>query len=146
MNLPRKRVSSEVLKRGYSDDEVANIYELGRFLLENGDLRRAEAIFGGLVELVPDFAPAWLGMAYLKVQGQDFEGAVQMVRHCLRVSPRNKEGMLFLVACVLSTGDMSTAGTYLGELGEMIESGELDDPLLVRFYKMQLARYQTRGA
>lgn len=145
MNLPRKRVPSEILKRGYSDDEVANIYELGRFLLENGDLRRAEAIFAGLVDLLPDFSPAWLGMAYLKAQGQDFEAAVQLLRSCLRISPQSKEAMLMLVACVLCTGDVSTAGTYLGEIGDLIESGELDDPSLIRFYKMQLARYQTRA-
>ena len=140
----RKRLASEVLKRGYSDEEVANIYELGRLSLENGNIRRAEAIMSGLVEVAPDFSSAWLGMAYIHIQNRDFEAALQATRQALKVDPNFSPAMLYLVACLLTTGDYSSAGTYLGEIGEMIESGGLDDPSMVRFYRTQLARYQNR--
>lgn len=140
----RLRQPSEVLKRGYSDEEISAIYELGRLSLENGDLRRAEAIMSGLTEVAPDFACAWLGMAYLHIQNQDFEAALTATRQALRVDPNFVEATLFLVTCLLTTGDVNSAGTYLGELGEMIESGAIEDPLMIRFYRTQLARYQNR--
>lgn len=140
----RKRQASEVLKRGYSDEEIANIYELGRLSLENGNLRRAEAILGGLVEVAPDFACAWLGMSYIHIQNQDYEAALQTTRQALKIDPNFNQATLYLVACLLTTGDYSSAGTYLGELGELIESGGMDDPSMVRFYRTQLARYQNR--
>lgn len=144
MDLVRKRVASEVLKRGYSDEEVAHIYELGRLSLENGDLRRAEAIMVGLTEVAPDFSSAWLGLAYIHIQNRNFEAAVQSTRQALKVDPGSREAMLYLIACLLTTGDYSSAGTYLGELSEMIESGTLEDPNMLRFYRTQLARYQSR--
>lgn len=140
----RKRSPSEILKRGYSDEEIANIYELGRLSLENGNLRRAEAILVGLVEVAPDFASAWLGMSYIHIQNRDFEAALQTTRQALKIDPNFHQATLYLIACLLTTGDYSSAGTYLGELGELIESGGLDDPGMLRFYRTQLARYQTR--
>jgi hypothetical protein len=55
------------------------------------------------------------------------------------------EAMLYLVAIALTMGDLSTAGTYLGEVREAIEAGTISNQHIVRFYKMQLARYQARG-
>jgi Tfp pilus assembly protein PilF len=140
----RKRTTSDVLKRGYSDEEIANIYELGRLSLENGNLRRAEAIMSGLTEVAPDFSCAWLGMSYIHIQNGDVDAALQTTRQALKIDPNFKEALLYLVSCLLTTGDYSSAGTYLGEIGELIESGSLDDPGMIRFFKTQLARYQTR--
>lgn len=144
MDSLRKRQPSEVLKRGYTDEEIAALYELARLSLENGDLRRGEAIMHGLTEVAPDFSPAWLGMAYIHIQNQDFEAGLIATRQALKIDPGFQEAMLYLVACLLTTGDFSSAGTYLGELGEMIESGALESPNMLRFYRAQLARYQTR--
>lgn len=144
MNLPRKRVPSEVLKRGYSDDEVICMYDLGRMLLEHGELRRAEAIFQGLTEVAPDFAPPWLGLAFVQFHAGSIEVAQQSVKRALKAAPQSQEALLFLVTCLLSAGDYSSAGTYLGEIGEMIDEGELEDPAKIRFFKLQLARYQNR--
>ncbi len=145
MNLIRKRSPSEVLRRGYSDEEISHLYELGRLSLEGGDIRRAEAIFVGLTEVAPDFSSAWLGLACIHMQNRNWESALQCTRAALKVDQNSAAAMLYLVTCLLTTGDFSSAGTYLGELGEMIESGSLEDPQLLRFYRMQLARYQNRG-
>lgn len=139
-----RRSPSEVLKRGYSDEEVGHIYELARLSLENGDLRRAEVILNGITEVAPEFWPAWLGMSCVYVQNRAYEEAVYAARQALRLQPECNEAMLFLIACLLTTGDFSAAGTYLGEIGEKIESGAALHPNLVRFYKGQLARYQSR--
>jgi tetratricopeptide (TPR) repeat protein len=137
------RRPSELLKRGYSDQEIANIYELGRFFLENGDLRRAEEIFNGIVIIAPDFAPAWLGVAYLRIQNRNFDEAVTATKQALRSEPDSLVAMLYLVACLLVVGDFNSAGTYLGEVAERIEGKEVH-PNILRFFKNQLVRYQQR--
>lgn len=145
MEEERKRSPSEVLKRGYSDEEVSHIYELGRLSLENGNFHRAEAIMSGLIEIVPDFAPAWLGMTYIHMQNHNIEAASATAEHALRLDADSAEALLFLVSCLLSSGDFSTAGTYLGEVGERVDAGLIDHPNLLRFYRSQLARFQNRS-
>ncbi len=134
----------ETSRRGYSDEEIDSIYELARFSAENGDLRRAEVILSGLVEVAPDFAPAWLGMSYLHVQNQSFEAAANAAKNALRINPQMVEAELFLAACQLTLGDYNAAGTLLGEVQEKIEEGQVDNPNVVRFFRMQMARYENR--
>ena len=146
MNLIRKRVPSEILKRGYSDEEILHIYELGRLFLENGDLSRGEAVMHGLNEIAPDFSPAWLGMSYIHFHSKNLEQAVECARKAVKLDPNFNEALLTMVAALMSLGDYNTAGTYLGELGEKVETSVIDDPKVIRFYRAQLARYQTRQA
>ena len=61
------------------------------------------------------------------------------------MNPDFTEAMLFLATCLLTNGDYNAAGTYLGEVGEKIESGMVDSPTVIRFFKGQLARFQNRG-
>ena len=143
-NLNEKRSPSEVLKRGYADEEIAHIYELGRLCLENGDIRRAETVLSGVTQIAPEFAPAWLGMAYVHIQNRSLDDAIFAARQALRLDPDFTEALLYLIACLLTTGEHTAAGTYLGEVGEKIESGTVIHPNLVRFYKAQLVRYQNR--
>jgi len=142
-NAEEKR-PSEVLKRGYSDHEIAHIYELGRLFLENGDLRKAEAVLHGITEIAPEFASGWLGMAYVHIQNKSNDEAVYAARQALRIDPDFTEAMLFLISCLLTAGDYNSAGTYLGEVGEKIESGAVDHPNIIRFYGAQMARYTNR--
>ena len=121
------------------------MYELGRRWLENGDLRRAEAIMGGLTEIVPDLPLGWLGMSYLHGINKDWDAAIFAARQALRVDPELVAAMLFLIAFLLTTGDVQSAGTYLGEVQERIESGIATDADEVRFFRAQLARYQGRA-
>jgi len=144
MEVPRQRVPSEVLKRGYSDEELSHIYELGRFFLENGDLRRGEVIMHGIAEIAPEFSAAWLALSYVQFVNKEIDAAMNFAKRALRVDPDSTEAMLVLVAGLLSSGDFNAAGTYLGEIGEKIEAGLVDDPGAVRFYRAQLARYQSR--
>jgi len=139
----RPRSPSEVLKRGYSDDELAHIYALGRFCLENGDLRRAEGIMFGINEVAPDFAPAWLGACVIHILNKNQEGALTAARQALRADSGSVEAMLFLICCLLGARDFNAAGSYLGEVGELIDAGSVDNPHLLRFYRAQFARYQN---
>ncbi|MCB0339917.1 MAG: hypothetical protein KDD53_09945 [Bdellovibrionales bacterium] len=140
----RSRKLSDVLKRGYSDEEVSHVYELGRLYLESGDLAKADSIFQGIVVVAPDFWPAWLGLSYIAVVTERFDQALNSARSALRVMPDSVEAVLFLVSSLISSGDFNTAGSYLGEIAEKIESGGVDNPNVIRFYRAQLARYENR--
>lgn len=144
MKPPRQRLNSEVVKRGYSDEEVAHLYELARFSLENGHTRRAESITVGLVEVAPEFGPAWLALSFIHIQNASYDAAISAAKQALKIDPQSLAGMLFLVTCYLNTGDFNSAGTLLGEVGERIDSGAAGDPSVVRFYRAQLARFQAR--
>ena len=132
-------------RRKYSDDEVNDMYRLGKLWLETGQHKRAEAIMSGLNEIAPEFAPAWLGTAFLRSSSGNYDGALLAINSALRIEPESAEAMLYLVAVSMTVGDVSTAGTYLGEVGEAIEQGKIAHQNVIRFYKMQLARYQARG-
>lgn len=134
----------EPLRRSYSEDEIESIYELARFTAENGDLLRAEVILTGLVEVAPDYAPAWLGMSFIHAQKKAFDAAIKAAQNALRANPEMVEAELFLISCYLTNGDLNAAGTILGEVGEKIEGGLVDNPEAVRFYRMQLARFENR--
>ena len=132
-------------RRSYSDEEIAQIYELARLCLENGDLKRAEALFVGLSVIAPKLAVAWLGVSYVRVYAKDWEGATHAARKAVSIEPPSVEALLFLSAMLLNVDDLSAAGTYLGEVQDLIEAGAVQHPHLIRFYKVQLARYQSRG-
>lgn len=144
MKAVRERLPSEVIKRGYTDEELAQLYELARFSVEIGQLRRAEVILQGLVEVAPDYVPAWLGLCVVHLARKSHDQALQASQHAVRIAPSSLEAMLLLIACLLITGDFTTAGAYLGEVGERLESEMVDNPALNRFYRLQLARYQYR--
>ena len=117
---------------------------MARLFLENGDLRRAETIITGVIEIAPDFTAAWLASAYVLLQRIDYQGAVTSAKNALRSEPDGVLACLMLVVALFAQGDYSAAGTYLGEIGEKIESGAVDDPRIIRFYKGQLARYKSK--
>ena len=119
MDLPARR-ASDLPRRSYSLEEIVDIYELGRLWLETGQHRRAEAIMTGLNEVAPDFAPAWLGTAFLRGIAGNHESALKAAKSALKYEPESVEAMLYTAAISLTVGDFSTAGTYLGEVGERI--------------------------
>ena len=134
-----------VARATYADEEVSSIYRLGRFFLENGEVTRAEPLMLGLVEVAPHFAPAWLGVAYVAAMKGELEHALSAARQALKIDGESVEVQLFLIAGLLSAGDYNAAGSYLGEVQEKIDRGEVADPDHVRFYQGQLARYQYRA-
>lgn len=141
----RKRSPSEVLRRGYSDEEILEIYEMALIWLEVGDLRRAEAVLTGLTEIAPDIAHPWLALAYVYVTAGRHEEAIACSRQTLRLDPDSIPAMLYLITLHITTNDMNSAGTYLGEVQERVESGLVHNQYHVRYFTLQLARYQSHS-
>ena len=129
----------------YSDEEVLDMYALGRMWLESGQVRRAETVMNGLNAVAPTFVPAWLGTALVQGTLGNIEGAQDAARRALKLQPDSAEAMMFIVVTALTLGDSSTAGAFLGEIGDLIEQGKMREPNMIRLYRMQMARYQNRG-
>ena len=144
MSRSDESASPETLKRNYSVEEVDNIYELARFSIENGDMIRAEVILAGLVQAAPYYAPAWLAMSFIHAQAQAVDQAIDAARKALKAEPAMVEAELFLAAYLMTAGDYNAAGTLLGEVNEKIEAGQVDNPGIVRFFRIQMARFESR--
>jgi tetratricopeptide (TPR) repeat protein len=137
-------LQSEFLKRGYSLEEVEHIYALGRLYLESGNLRQASLIFDGLVDVVPHFTPALLARAIIALFQREYTDAADAAKRAFTADPHSVEALLLLVLSLFGLNDYNSAGTYLGEVRDAIESGNLTDKQLLRVYRMLLARYRSR--
>ncbi len=140
---PRERKLSDVLKRGYSDEELSHLYELGRFYLESGKTAKAAKIFAGVTSVAPEFVPAWLGLFCVDFAQSNLEAAQQHAEEARKLAPQAPLPALFLVSVLLANNDLAAAGALLGEVGETLEAVRDNDQDLIRFYKMQLARFQS---
>jgi hypothetical protein len=130
----------------YSDGERDAVHALGVFFLELADVARAEIIFRGLVEIDPGFAPGRLGLAYVKAVAGKWDEVEAQSRFVLDREPRNPGALLFGVISAMHLGERTSAGSRLGEFGELIDAGaELDSEQLL-VYRSQLIRYQGSGA
>lgn len=143
MNFPVNKSPSEVLRRGYTDTELANIYALARLLLEGGDLGRASVVLKGVREIAPEYTPAWLASAYTAMEQGELESALAFSQRAIELEPGNVTALLYLICCLLTLGDTHSAGSYLGEVGERL-SGDITDQQLLRLYRSQLARYREQ--
>ena len=142
-------MSSDVVRQGaqrssYSADELVDIYALGKMWLETGQVRKAEVIMQGLTAVAPDFLPGWLGMSVVQSTLGNIEAALAAAQRALKLDAQSAPAMMCVVVASLTMNDMSTAGTLLGEVGELIEAQRVTDPNVTRLYKMQLARYQSK--
>lgn len=136
--------SASLVKREYSKDELELLYELARFHLEGGKIRAAETILEGLVAVAPDYADAWLAKSYVSVIDQDYDAAIFASRQVLRIEPTYAAANIILTSCFLRSEDYHAAGTHLGEVAELIESGAVTDKNIIRMYKMLLLKFQNK--
>jgi tetratricopeptide (TPR) repeat protein len=117
------------------------MYALARFFLETGSFQRAESVLKGIIEIAPDHSNSKLAMAYLGLVRSRLEDTLRYTRQVLDSSPDSALAMLYLVMASLTAGDLQTAGAYLGEIGDLISEGAVDDGYLERLYRAQMVRY-----
>jgi predicted Zn-dependent protease len=131
-------------RSSYSSDEIVDIYALGKMWLETGQVKKAEVIMHGLNCVAPEFLAGWVGMSVVQSTLGNIEGALAAAQRALKIDPQSAQAMLCVVVASLNMNDMSTAGTLLGEVGDLIDAQSVTDPNVTRLYKMQLARYQSK--
>ena len=138
------QVLPELRRKGYALEEIDTIFELGKLYLKSGNIKAAENIMQGLISVMPDYLPAWLGLSYIHAINNDHDAALFAARQAVRIDANSSLAQLYLVSALLTVGDYNSAGTYLGELNDKIENGLIDNSFEIRFYKTQLLRYQSR--
>ena len=136
--------SNSAPRANYSKEELSDIYALAKMWLETGQIKRAEVAVKGLTTVAPEFMPGWLARCVVESSLGNVESALQAARRALKLQPESATAMMLIVTASLTIGDISTAGTYLGEVGELVEQGKIAEPNLIRLFKMQMARY-TQG-
>ncbi len=135
-----------VQQRNYSSEEIQAIYSLAFFQLDIGQHRIADTVLEGLTEVAPDFHPAWLAKAFVKMLLDDFESGRTCCEKVLKIEPNCPEALVYLILCCFQSGDRQSAGTYLGELGERISAGLIESPNISELYKALMLRYQSENA
>jgi predicted Zn-dependent protease len=128
-------------RSSYSKEELVDMYALTKMFLETGQIKRAEVIARGLTTVAPEFVPGWLALSVVSATQGNIETALEAGRKALKYQPDSTAAMMLIVTSAMTLGDLGTAGTYLGELKEMIDQGSISDPNVLRLYKMQMARY-----
>lgn len=131
-------------KHSYAEDEIHALYDLVLMCLEAGEIKRASTIAQGLVIIAPKFVPGYLALSYIHCIAGEFQDAYEVSTKAYRLAGDDSQVALFYATTALTVGDAQSAGTVLGEVGEMIESNALISPNITRLYKLQLARFQTR--
>lgn len=139
--MSKSSTSSEMQRTSYSKEELADIYALAKMSLETGQVKRAEVIVRGLTTVAPEFVPGWLALAVCHSTLGNIDAAQDAARRALKMQPDSAAAMMLLVTAALTLGDMGTAGTYLGEVSDLVEQGRIADPNLLRLFKMQMARF-----
>ena len=142
-NSEQKRTLSTALKRGYSENELAHMYELARFLLETGGIEDGTVILKGINAVAPNYVPALLALCHVHVISKNHTKALQLASRAVELEPESVDARLFLISAHLLVRDLQTAGTMLGEVGEAIESGINISSAALRLYRAHRARFET---
>jgi Tfp pilus assembly protein PilF len=133
--------AGESSRSSYSKEELVDMYALAKMFLETGQIKRAEVIARGLTTVAPEFVPGWLAWSVVSASLGNIEAAFEAARKALKYQSDSAAAMMLIVTTAMTLGDLSTAGTYLGEVKEMIDQGSISDPNVLRLYRMQMARY-----
>lgn len=141
--LPRARKPSELLKRGYSEEEIVALYELGRFLIESGDLFRAEVVLKGLTVVAPDNIWPKTALSYIALMQKNFDVALTRADDALKLNPHQAEALLYKSTALLELGELSEAGMHLGELQDNENALSQQSK---RLLKILLARFEHSSA
>jgi len=135
---------SSTEKYSYAEEEIHSIYDLVILSIEAGEIQRAMILAQGLCVIAPKFAPAFLVLSYVHCLNSEFQDAYEASTKAYRLASEDPSVALFFATTALMVGDAQSAGTVLGEVGEMIEGNVLTSPNITRLFKLQLARFQTR--
>lgn len=99
------------------------LYNLGRLYLETGRIDTARFIFDGILEERPNYAFAIAGLAAVKAETGDYDGAAALYRQAYREEPRQEflEGMLEVYT---SSGKTSEAKATLEKIRRAYEDAD----------------------
>lgn len=108
------------------------------FLAESGKLGEARTLLEEITRNVPDYLPAWRGLAYLAIVEKKFDGAKSALDKIFSRDPGNYEARLTLAQMLMTQGESAKAIEELIALGKQFPAMADDKFLLGQAY-LQLA-------
>lgn len=113
--------------KGYSDEELYEISQLGYLLFLNGRLREAQTMFEGLVAVDPrnEYYYRALGVVYHR-QG-DAERAIRQFTHAITVAPRSVQAYVNRAEVHIARRDFARA---LADLKDASQLGPSQHPVV----------------
>ena len=141
----RQKALSEHIRRGYSNNEIEELFALAHLFLSIGSIHKAETILKGVVNIAPSYSAAFLGLSYVSIMKEDISEAIKHAETALVADTDSIEAILYLAALLMTSGDNARAGAFIGEAGEMLEKAQLKNASVRKFYNMQLTRYQANS-
>lgn len=108
---PKARTLAEA--RGYSDDDLFGLAEIGHAYFKSGGLRLAQVIFEGLAATKPNEAYFHLSLGLVRDYLGDKAGAKSSYERAAQLAPRDPHADLNLAELCLETADLRGAQALL---------------------------------
>lgn len=102
---------------GSPEQRAQSYYERGMEFLAKKDSARASVEFRNALKLNKNLAPAWLGLAQIEEQNQNWESLVKILRTVVELDPKNVETRLRLTRLLLLGNALDEALTMVNAAG-----------------------------
>lgn len=99
--------------RGYTDEQLYAVADLGYHYFHKGGVRLAEVLFDGLVAVKPDEAYFWLGLGVASDLQGNKPRAMRCYERAKRLDPSDPHAELNLAELHLEAGDRRQAVNHL---------------------------------
>ena len=96
--------------------EIGTLNERGRFLFESNEYTEASKILADLINLAPQFPPAFNNLSLIRCFQGDLTGAIALAKQVLEFDRDNFQALGNLVRFYLLSGETELAEQYLNEL------------------------------
>ena len=126
----------------YSERETELIYSLAILNLELGSYYKSQQLLAGLVEVAPTVHDYWIALALCQLLLNETSSAKLSAHQALRLQPESIRAKLLVVTIFLNLKEYYEAGTYLGEIKDQVDAGEVNSKDVIKYYKAQLARFE----
>jgi len=105
---------------------------------QTGALADATATLKEITQKVPDYLPAWRGLAQIAMQQRRFEEAMTLLQNALRQDSSDIDALILRARVLLATGDAKTA------IAELTQFGAAMPGLGVEKHQLALAHLQNQ--
>lgn len=100
---------------GSAEDRAKGYYQSGMEYLQNKDYAKAAIEFRNAIKLDENYADAWLGMALIEQQAQNWDRFYGDLRKVLEIDPKNLRALVAMATLLSLSGDYAGALKSINE-------------------------------
>ena len=124
----------------YNQDQLRDIYELGRLYFEMGYYYPAEKIFAGITAIDGGITPADIGWCLIKLERAQFEEAAELSRQISQVGQYKIQGRICLALAFIGQNEIERARVLLSQIEQELNRNPEKFTDLLRVNSALLAR------